>query len=101
MNGHCQFVVMVGQAKAGASCYWGEVESRPFPKDFQMPDSKSEEIEKRQMEIRKEGKMEDELMKLQAKMENQQSKIKELKEMHVHTNNLIAEIKSSLQQAKQ
>ena len=56
------------------------------------------EIEKRQMEIRKEGKMEVELKKLQAKMEHQQSKIKELKEMHVHTNNLMADIKASLQQ---
>ena len=56
------------------------------------------EIEKRQMEIRKEGKMGVELKKLQAKMEHQQSKIKELKEMHVHTNNLMADIKSSLQQ---
>ena len=51
------------------------------------------EIEKREMKSRKKGKMEEEMNKMQ-------SKIKELKEMNIHTNKLVAEIKSSLQRSK-
>ena len=51
------------------------------------------EIEKREMKSRKKGKIEEEMNKMQ-------SKIKELKEMNINTNKLVAEIKSSLQQSK-
>jgi hypothetical protein len=53
MDDHCQFVVVVGQIKAGVRCYWGEVETQPFPTDFQTPDSEDEhEFEKRQTILR-------------------------------------------------
>ena len=47
------------------------------------------EIEKREMKCRKKGKMEEEMNKMQ-------SKIKELKEMNINTNKLVAEVRMSM-----
>ena len=59
------------------------------------------EIEKRQTERRNTGKIEEELSTMHARIQElkeiQQSKMNELKEMLINTNNLIAEIKSSQQ----
>ena len=51
------------------------------------------EFEKREMKCRKKGKMEEEMNKMQ-------SKIKELKEMNINTNKLVAEVKMSMAEIK-